>query len=823
MTTQETCCWHCGEPLQAGVGIRALVAGQPRPMCCQGCRAAAEWIEHLGLVDYYRLRTTPSQTLSDVTMPGISDQYWNDAESSRHVIRELGAGLRESLLLIEGMHCTACVWLIERALGGMNGIVSIQVNAVARRARVVWRDSEITLPQILQALPRIGFHALPLDAQGLDDARRQESRAALKRLLVAGFGAMQAMMFAPALYLGAAASLDASTRELLRWVGFLVATPVVLYSAQPFFAGAMRALRLRQLGMDVPVAFAITAVYAASFIEALRGSGEVYFDSISMFVFFLLAGRYLEMRARHRAGDLTDALVRLTPPFADRRLDDGTLQRIAIRELRVGDCVHVSEGGIVPADGALLSERCRVNEALLSGESAPVSKRRGDLLIAGSLLEDGPVQLRIERVGAQTALACVAALVGRAQAERPQLVCVGERAAARFVGLVFALTGLTIAAWIAVEPSRAFTAAVAVLVISCPCAFALAVPTAITRALAALARSGVLVAKPDAIQALAGCTHALFDKTGTLTEATLSLTDVETFNGVSRSEALRIAASLACQSRHPAARVIAAAHPGQNGPASTSVISHPGLGVSASIAGREVRLGRSDFAVAGRPIPSDYDDAVLLADDTGPIAAFRLCERLRVDAGAAIDALKQQGVTVLIASGDSSAKVANIAERLGVSSWRARQLPADKLAWLATLRAEGARVLAVGDGVNDAPVLAGADVAIALAEGAELAQASSDIVLTGGRLDAIAPARVIAQQTLAIVRQNQQWALFYNFAAVPLAALGFVPPWLAALGMSVSSVGVILNTLRIGRGIAGNETAKPAETRRHDFRRVRVA
>ena len=542
------------------------VAGQPRPMCCQGCRAAAEWIEHLGLADYYRLRTTPSQTLSDVTTPGNSDDDdWNDAESSRHVIRELGAGLRESLLLIEGMHCTACVWLIERALGAMKGIVSIQVNAVARRARVVWRDSEITLPQILQALPRIGFpHCRSMHKVSTMRAD-SESRAALKRLLVAGFGAMQAMMFAPALYLGAAASLDASTRELLRWVGFLVATPVVFYSAQPFFAGAMRSLKSRQLGMDVPVAFAIAAVYAASFIEALRGSGEVYFDSISMFVFFLLAGRYLEMRARHRAGDLTDALVRLTPPFADRRLEDGTLQRIAIRELRVGDCVHVSEGGIVPADGALLSERCSVNEALLSGESAPVSKRRGDLLIAGSILEDGPVQLRIERVGAETALACVAALVGRAQAERPQLVCVGERAAARFVGLVFALTALTIAAWAVVDPSRAFTAAVAVLVISCPCAFALAVPAAITRALAVLARSGVLVAKPDAIQALAECTHALFDKTGTLTEATLSLTDVETFNGVSRDEALRMAASLAHQSRHPAARVIAAAHPDQSG------------------------------------------------------------------------------------------------------------------------------------------------------------------------------------------------------------------------------------------------------------------
>ena len=251
---------------------------------------------------------------------------WQDADSARHVIRDLGADLRETLLLIEGVRCTACVWLIERALGAMPGVVSVQVNAVARRARVIWQDSKITLPQLLQALSRTGYRALPLDARGLDDLRRSESRDALKRLLVAGFGAMQAMMYATAIYLGAAESLDASTRDLLRWLGLLVATPVVLYSARPFFAGALRSLEARRVGMDVPVALAIAAVYAASLIEAVRGSGEVYFDSVSMFVFFLLAGRYLEMRARHHARDLTDALARLTPPFAERQLEDGTLQ-----------------------------------------------------------------------------------------------------------------------------------------------------------------------------------------------------------------------------------------------------------------------------------------------------------------------------------------------------------------------------------------------------------------------------------------------------------------------------------------------------------------
>jgi Cu2+-exporting ATPase len=780
-------------------------------MCCQGCRAAAEWIQQLGLAEYYRLRTSPAPKPDAAT--DTSHESWSPY-SARHVVRDLDADLREALLLIEGVRCTACVWLIERALDAIPGVVRVQVNAMARRARVVWRASAVSLPQLLQVLSRTGYQALPLDARGLDDLNRRESRDALKRLLVAGFGAMQAMMFATAIYLGAAESLDAATRDLLRWLGLLVATPVVFYSARPFFAGASRSLKARRVGMDVPVALAIAAVYSMSVIEALRGSGEVYFDSVSMFVFFLLSGRYLEMRARHRARDLTDALARLTPPFADRQLDGGTWQRVGIHELRVGDCVRVAEGGIVPADGLLLTERCRADESLLSGESSPVVKKRGDGLTAGSVLEDGPALMRVERVGADTALAGIAALVGRAHSERPRLQLAGERAAALFVGRVLALTALTAVLWGIFDPTRAFSAAIAVLVISCPCAFALAIPAAFTRALSALARRGVLVVKPDALQALSECTHAMFDKTGTLTEASLSLADVQTFDRLSSDEALSLAATLAKQSRHPAARAISAAHPGMSGALVSEVTSHSGLGLSAKIDGRALRLGRADFAATGHPLPAEYDDAVILADDAGPIAAFRVGERLRPEACAAIEALQARGITVLIASGDAASKVASVAARLKIDSWRARALPADKLAWLTGLRAAGARVLAVGDGVNDAPVLAGADVSIALAEGAELTQASSDIVLLGARLDAIVPAREIARQTLAIVRQNHRWAMIYNLSAVPLAALGLVPPWLAALGMSVSSLAVILNALRIGRDGAARRpatTQTPAE------------
>jgi Cu2+-exporting ATPase len=535
-----------------------------------------------------------------------------------------------------------------------------------------------------------------------------------------------------------------------------------------------------------------------------------------MFVFFLLAGRYLEMRARHRAGDLTDALARLAPPYAERRRDDGTLERVGLHELAAGDRVHVAEGGVVPADGVLESASCRVDEALLTGESAPVARFRGHRLIAGSVVEDGPAELRVDRVGADTTLAGIAALVGRAQAERPRLARAGELAATRFVARVLALTAVTIGAWSLVDPSRAFTAALAVLVVSCPCAFALAVPAALTRTLAVLAGRGVLVVRPDAIEALAAATHVMFDKTGTLTEPTLALAGIETRRGLSSDAALALAASLARESRHPAARAIAAACIDGDVGAPVDTRIRAGLGIEAMVGARRLRLGHAEFALDGRDVLPGHDDAVVLADDAGALAVLRLEERLRPGARAAIDALRAQGLTVLISSGDSMRKVEVVAGQLGVHEWRARQRPADKLAWLAALRAGGARVIAVGDGVNDAPVLAGADVAVALAGGAELTQAASDVVLPGERLEALAPARAIAAETLATLRQNHRWALVYNLAAMPLAAFGLVHPWLAAAGMSASSIAVVLNSLRIGRmhDIAARPGAHAADASR---------
>lgn len=789
-------CWHCGEPLPTNPP-QATVAGIAHTVCCNGCRAAAEWIDRLGLADYYRLRSAPSARAPDPRVAQRNAQTWARPELSRHVVRTLDAGHSEALLLVDGIRCAACVWLIERSLSATHGIASVQVNATAQRARIVWNPAQTDLPAILAALAQTGYSALPLDAAALDDARRRESRAALKRLAVAGFGAMQAMMYASALYLGAFTAMDAATRDAMRWLGLLVATPVVFYSARPFFAGAVRALRARTLGMDVPVALAIALIYAASVVEALRGTGDVYFDSVSMFVFFLLVGRYLEMRARHRAGNLADAMARLTPAFADRIGADGGIERIAALELRVDDRVQIAQGERVPADGVLESTASRADEALLTGESAPVRKLRGDALVGGSLLLDGPVVARVTRVGADTALAGIAALVARAQSERPRLAQAGERAAAGFVARVLALAALCAIGWSIKDPSRALTATLAVLVVSCPCAFALAVPAALTRALSVLAARGVFVVHTDAIENLALATHAVFDKTGTLTDAELELAHID---AADRDEALAFAAALARGSRHPIAQALARAAAELSPRKAQDVRTIAGSGSEGIVDGRHLRLGQRAFALEGDASDTD-DDAVFLTEDGKIFAAFGLRERVRAGAREALDALRADGVSVELASGDAQAKVDAVAQRLGIEIRHARMSPAEKLERLRTLRADGARVVAVGDGINDAPVLAGADVAVAIASGAELAQAAGDIVLDGENLPALAQARAIARETLAVLRQNQRWALAYNLAVVPLGALGFVPPWLAAIGMSMSSLVVILNALRIGRNV----------------------
>ncbi|MCB1567556.1 MAG: heavy metal translocating P-type ATPase, partial [Xanthomonadales bacterium] len=753
-------CRHCGEKVPKGTELTARIEGCEQPVCCRGCKAAAQWIAEAGLSDYYRLRSREAERPEAV--PG-DHEAWKQADLRRHVVRELGEDRHEAALLVDGVRCAGCVWLIERALLQVAGVRQVSVNPVSRRARVVFDPQRVELSQLLDVLVHAGYRPMPLDAAALDDVRRSESRDALKRLLVAGFGMMQAMMFGMALWLGAFEDMGTATRDLFRWFGFIVATPVVLYSARPFFVGAKRALAARQLGMDVPVALAVALIYLASVVEMLIGGTEVYFESVSMFVFFLLIGRNLEMRARHRAVDSTDALARLTPAFADRRAADGSLQRVATIELRPDDCVLVAEGAHVPVDGVLISAKALLDEALVSGESSAQLKQRGDALIGGSVVVSGPLDFRVTQVGADTFLSQMAALALRAQTTRPRLARAGERATTLFVARVLTLTLITALAWWWFDPSRILSASLAVLVVSCPCAFALAVPSAITRALGVLARHGVLVIRPDALETLASVDVAMFDKTGTLTQATAA-TGMHAAEGVDAEDARNWATALARHSRHPVAQAIAQAE-GESAMQVEQVTSIPGLGLEGVVDGRRLRLGRADFALGHDATESD--EATVLAMDGKPLARFTFEEVLREGAQASLQALTDDGVQCVVLSGDAPARVARVAKHLGISECHARQLPKDKLARIRQWQSAGRCVLAVGDGSNDVPVLAGADVSVALSTGTELAQANADVVLCSGNLQALPQARAIARQSARILRQNQRWALVYNLTTIP--------------------------------------------------------
>jgi Cu2+-exporting ATPase len=737
-------------------------------------------------------------------MTAAMHAVWAQPELAAQVLRTRADGSVEIALRVEALHDARKVLQLGERIHALPGVQRVTIDRAAQRVRVVWNNHDTPLPTLLDNFAAAGCPAQPLQHASIDDDRSSEQHDALKRLLVAGMFAMQVMTYAFVIYIGVVDFVDFSTRNLFRWLGLITSLPVVLYSARPFFAGAMRELRERRLGIHLPVALAVTLTFIASMVNTLRGSGEIYFDSVTMFVFLLLGGRYLELRSRHRSSAMSDAAIDATPLLAQRRRADGELETVAAFALLRGDHVYIAEAGVVPADGILESASVQVDEAMLSGESRPVQRYRGESLIAGSVLLSGPAELKVERSGASTSAARLGALASHARQARAPMQR-DDRDISRFVIRVLTLTVVTALGWLLVDPSRAFESAVAVLVVACPCSFALTQPATLTRALGWLSRHGVLVSNSAALAALSRVDLAMFDKTGTLSVPQLERHAVQPLRGDSAERMLQLAAALARESTHPLARALADSARGQAVPLQAqSVTIRASAGIDGVVEGRALRLGRAEFALqpAGAAVASMTTDALVLADAQGAIARFDTDEQPRADARQTLDALRADGVQVIIASGDSSARVAALASRLDVSAWHARLSPADKLEQLQKAREHGHVILAVGDGSNDAPLLAAADVSAALASGTELAQAHADLLLLDGRLDGLTQARMIAMQVQHVMRQSRRWSLLYNLAAVPFAAFGFVPPWLAAIGMSLSSLLVVLNAQRVGRPAA---------------------
>ena len=776
-------CHHCGEPVASA---HPVTADDP-VFCCEGCAAAAAWIRDADLGSYYRLR---SANANRVQADRLDLESWDRTELLDEHSRVVEGG-REIVLLTDGMRCAACAWLIDRALAREAGVLDTSANAVTGRIRIAWDPARTKLSALLQRLAMLGYRPYLATGDAREQARLSERRRWLLRLGVAGLGSLQAMMLAEALYLDVNATMPLPTRDLFRWLTFLVSTPVVFYSGWPFLAGMARELRARHVGMDTLIASSTLLAYFASLVETIRGGTHVWYDAAVMFVFLLLAARMLEQRARNVATAQVDALARAQPVFAIRERDDGTRESVPPSALRVADVVCVSAGDGVPADGVLLDGAADFEEALLTGESRPVRRQAGETVYAGTTCRERPARLRVTATGASTRLSQLAELVDRAQGHRPPLARLADRIGRHFVVTLLLLAVAVYAGWRIYQPERAFEVTLALLVISCPCALSLSVPAVLAAAHGALARCGVLATRPEALDTLARATDVVFDKTGTLSDGRPARVAVDVFETLDAEAATRVVAALEKDSGHPIATAFAdveARH------AATSVVARAGLGVEGDVGGRHWRFGRADWAAA-----RDDDGALWLGDGRQGVARFTLDEKPRDDAAAAIAALRTQGMRIHLASGDGDAAVRRLAQALGIDSTLARQSPEDKLARVRQLQSEGHIVAMVGDGLNDAPVLAGADVSIAMGEGAPLAQQAADLVATGPSLLRIADAVRVARLSRRLVKQNLAWSAGYNLLAVPLAAAGMVTPWIAALGMAVSSLVVTLNALRLAR------------------------
>ncbi|MFP4132042.1 MAG: heavy metal translocating P-type ATPase [Thiohalospira sp.] len=805
-------CFHCGLPVPVGADYRVTIDGAEQSMCCPGCQAVAQAIVDSGLTDYYRHRTAKARNAGELIPDALAELDLYDRESiQRSFVAVDEDDVREAALILEGITCAACVWLSERHVRGLDGVLDFQVNYATHRARVRWDASRIALSDILRAIAAIGYRAHPFDPGQQESLYKRERGAALRRLAVAGLGTMQVMMLAVALYAGHQYGMDAQMERFLRWVSLLLATPVVFYAGWPFFTSAWRDLKSRRAGMDVPVSLAVASTWGASAWATATGGGEVYFESATMFVFFLLTSRFLEMGVRHRAGQAVEAVGRLLPAAATRITAEGAEETVPVSDLAPGDRVRVRPGDPVPADGEVVSGHSATDESLLTGESQPVPRGEGDEVIGGSVNRDSPLEVAVRRVGPDTVVAGIQRLLDRAQSEKPAVARMAERGTGVFVLLILGLALVAGGAWTwAVDIATGFWVAVAVLVASCPCALALATPVAITASVGALTRLGLLTTRGHALDGLAGATRVLFDKTGTLTRGEPAVTETVAFRG-SSDHARAVAAALEAGSSHPLGRALAAAGPAIT-PAVEALTNRPGLGVTGRVDGVEYWLGSPDFIRAESPGGRDTEaleaavaanpaaTPVALADADGVRALFLLADTLREDAAATIAALRARGLAVGIVSGDSPATVAAVAERLGIDDHRGGLDPAGKLAAVRDYQARGERVAVVGDGVNDAPVLAGADVSVAMARATELAHASADLILQGDRLPALAEAVDRARATHRVIRQNIAWALGYNLIALPVAAAGWLTPWLAALGMSLSSLIVVTNALRLSGG-----------------------
>lgn len=794
-------CFHCGLPC-FDERFQLDIGGDRKTFCCVGCLAAAQTIIESGLGEYYRFHD-PNQTPA---APPVNERdreqlaLYDRADVQAEFVQQIDADVCQATLMIDGVSCAACSWLIEKRLGQQAGVVEARFNQTTHRLLLRWQPTAVALSTLFISLHALGYRAQPYQADAEEAWRQRTSRHYLLRLGIAGIGMMQAMMNAVALYSG---SIDETYVHWLRWTSLLITLPVVVIGAGPFFSAAWRALRSRSLSMDVSVSLAIGGAFAASVWATLTRQGEVYFESVSMFTFFLVLGRFLEFRARTSVHASSNALARQLPPTCRVRRGDHFEQQ-AVRDLSVSDRIQVRAGELCPVDGRIIEGTSEFDEASLTGEVSPHARGVGDAVLAGTTNLSQAVEIEVTRLGADSSASALSQLLERAASEKPRLAELADRGARHFVWSTLVITALIGLAWLWIDADRAFWIVISVLVVTCPCALSLATPTVLAQATQSLARLGLIITRGHTLERLAEITDLAFDKTGTLTEGRFRLINTDPQPAAlaedgSTDALIQLAAALEADSDHPLARAFQDAARGADLPTLTERTQHPSQGVSGRDANHLYRLGRADFALDGQA-PSATAGTLWLSRDGVPWARFQLADEVRASAASAVNELNQLGLRCHVLTGDPNPQAdARLAALTLSGDYRSGLSPADKLDWLHQQQAQGRQLAVVGDGINDAPVLAGAPVSIALASGSDLAKQSADALLLNDQLTAIAAAIRAARKTRRVIRQNLLWALVYNGVALPLAALGWVTPWQAAIGMSASSLLVVLNALRLRR------------------------
>lgn len=784
-------CFHCLEPIPAGFNDHVHYEGKNESVCCIGCKAVAETIITQGMTDYYKFRTDTAGKVESLIPEQLSlIKSYDNKEIQEDFVTSQG-NLSEVLLSVEGISCAACAWLIEKQLLGLKGVARVDVNTSTYRAMILWDKEQVLLSDIIKALMEIGYKAYPFQADDEATQKQATAKAYIRRLGVAGLMTMQVMMFAFAMYFGMFSGMEEDFEQYFRWISLVLATPVILYSALPFLTNAVKGLKAKQLNMDLPVSLAIFGAYAASAYATVMEVGEVYFESICMFTFLLLLGKYLEFRARLKASEFTANLQKLLPLTARKLLEDGEESVVAARNLKLADRVLIKAGETIAADGIVISGQTTVDESMMTGEHLPVKKTEYSQVFAGTVNHDGVITIEINKIGQNTLLNQIIRLQHSALSKRPKLVEVTDKVAQWFVACLLVFASITAIGWYQIDPEQAFWITIAVLVATCPCALSLAIPTALTCAVATLTRKGILIKEAHVLETLTKITRVAFDKTGTLTEGQFSIEKTKLLDThYTQEKVLALSASLEKYSEHPiAAAFIEHATEYHE---LEDVIVHPGKGISASLNDDKIALGKVSWFEERH----SNAQATLFINEM-PIADFYLSDKVRTNAHQVVDSLKGSGLTCHMLTGDSSSAGEVLSKELGLDSFKSNCSPEQKQQQVEAWSANGEVVAMIGDGVNDSPVFNSAHLSVAMETGADISKNTADVVLLKSDLNSINTLRHIALKTRTIVKQNLAISLCYNGSILPLAALGLIPPWIAVIGMTTSSIVVICNSLRL--------------------------